>query len=206
MEGAGGDIGKSLNHVDDEFERTAGKITKKLKDEVPPLENYPTYEEAMNTQFKNSKFPPSEKMYNENIDVYNNPKYFDQKTGDVIYPGMNGDSNINGFVDGKFDKVKIERGTVIDRYGDNMGGKFFSPAGETFESRALPPFMKEKPYEKFQVIKSFDSKIGRIAPWFDQIGNGTQIYTDYKILSRNGSLVDATVQNLLDNGYIRKVK
>src|SRR5690625_1307049 len=108
--------------------------------------------------------PPNDKLYLANKKVYDDKRYFDQKTGDVIYPGTERvdptnpakkiqDPNIHGFKNGEFRTEQIPKGKVIDRYGDNGGGQYFSPDGSSYESRALPPFMKDKPYEKYEVIK-----------------------------------------------------
>ena len=44
--------------------------------------------------------------------------------------------------------------------------------------------MKEQPYKKYKVLKEFDCKAGKVAPWFGQEGNGTQFFTDYKITNK----------------------
>lgn len=55
-------------------------------------------------------------------------------------------------------------------------------------------FMIEEPYTKYEVLKDFKVKSGTIAPWFDEIGGGTQYFTDL------------TVDELIELGYIRKIK
>lgn len=147
--------------------------------------------------------PPSGSSYSKNKTVYDNPSYFDQTNGDVIYPGTNGDPNINGFVNGKFETIIMEKGTKIDRYGNNGSGRYFSPYGDSFESRALPPFMKEAPYEVYEVVSPFEVKTGPIAPWFDQPGMGTQFFTDSVIKDTMGNYVPANVRNLVENKYIK---
>src|SRR5690625_6002718 len=81
------------------------------------------------------------------------------------------------------DRELISTGKVIDRYGDNGSGQYFSPDGSSYESRALPPFMKDKPYEKYEVIKEFEVKTGEVAPWFGENGKGIQHYSDSYIRS-----------------------
>ncbi|EUJ36016.1 hypothetical protein PWEIH_14376 [Listeria weihenstephanensis FSL R9-0317] len=47
---------------------------------------------------------------------------------------------------------------------------------------------------------------GKAAPWFDRVGGGTQYFSgENKILNKKGELIDATVENLLDNNYIREI-
>ena len=65
--------------------------------------------------------------------------------------------------------------------------------------------MKDKPYERYEVLRDFKCKAGDIAPWFDQEGMGTQFFTDYKILDDDGNYVDATVKNLIKYKYIKKL-
>lgn len=149
---------------------------------------------------------PDEGLYLKNKKTYDNKNYFDQNTGEVIYPGMYGNKHTDGFLNGKYDDKPLTPGTVIDRYGDNGGGSYFSPVGSSYESRALPPFMQDKPYEKYEVLKEFNVKSGTVAPWFDEPGNGTQFLTDYKILDEKGNYIDANVKALKDNDYIELIK
>ena len=71
---------------------------------------------------------------------------------DVTYPGTGDDPNIDVFVNGVFTDEPLTKGKIIDRYGDNGSEKYFSPDGSSFGSRALPPFMKNKPYERLRRI------------------------------------------------------
>lgn len=139
------------------------------------------------------KFRPDAKLYNKYKNVYENPQYFDQVTGNVIYPGTNGDVNIDGFINGEYKIETLQKGKIIDRYGEN-DGRFFSPVGTDYESRALPPFMEVKPYKRYEIVVPFEVKSGTIAPWFDQPGGGTQYLTEY------------TVDELLKFGYIIEIK
>ena len=66
--------------------------------------------------------------------------------------------------------------------------------------------MKEQPYKKYKVLKEFDCKAGKVAPWFGQEGNGTQFFTDYKITNKKGKVVKADLKNLKKNGYIKELK
>ncbi|WP_442878277.1 glycohydrolase toxin TNT-related protein [Anaerorhabdus sp.] len=42
---------------------------------------------------------------------------------------------------------------MIDRYGSNGIGKFFSPKGTPYGDRVIPPFMENKPYIKYEILK-----------------------------------------------------
>ncbi|EPR12849.1 glycohydrolase toxin TNT-related protein [Ruminiclostridium papyrosolvens] len=66
----------------------------------------------------------------------------------------NVDKNIDGFLNGEFTpNHTLSEGTFIDRYGDNSGGQYFSPMGESYESRALAPYMDNATYTRYKVIK-----------------------------------------------------
>ena len=124
--------------------------------------------------------------------LYEVIKYFEQEKGITIYPGTNGDTNINGFVDGIFETKTLEPGMIIDRYGSNGTGKYFSPLGTPYSERALPPYMKNEPYTKYKVLVSFEVKSGEIVPWFDEVGGGTQYLSTYLVdeLKKFGYIVE----------------
>ena len=126
-------------------------------------------------------YQPDYELYVRHKSVYDNPKYFEQEKGITIYPGTNGDTNINGFVDGIFETKTLEPGMIIDRYGSNGTGKYFSPLGTPYSERALPPYMKNEPYTKYKVLVSFEVKSGEIVPWFDEVGGGTQYLSTYSV-------------------------
>jgi hypothetical protein len=142
----------------------------------------------------------SDKLYLKYKHVYNNDLYFNQVTGAPIYP------NNDGFANAWPDIAHMEKGQLIDRFGSNGNGKYFSPIETTFENRALPPFMENQPYTKYKVNRPFKTYSGEISPWFAQPGKGIQFYTKFKIKDRNGNLVEANVNNLLKWGYIVPVK
>src|SRR5699024_12006991 len=96
----------------------------------------------------------------------------------------------------KYNDQPLTPRTVIYRYGDNCGGIYFSPVGSSYESRALPTLMQDKPYEKYEVLKEFNVKSGTVAPCFDEPGNGTQFLTDYKILYEKDNYIDANIKAL----------
>lgn len=65
--------------------------------------------------------------------------------------------------------------------------------------------MKDKPCERYVVIREFEVKSGEVAPWFGEQGKGMQYYTDFMITDNKGKLYEANVKNLIDLGYIEKI-
>jgi hypothetical protein len=68
---------------------------------------------------------------------------------------------------------ELAAGTRIDRYGYE-GGTFLSPEGTPDWMRSLAPGTTSKPYNVYQVVKPVEVQSGKAAPWFGQIGQGTQ--------------------------------
>lgn len=161
--------------------------------------------EADKAKISKWTYPPEDELYLKNKEVYDNPKYFDQATGKTIYPGTNGDPNINGFINGEHSTEVLKPGKLIDRIGTNGTGQYFSPAGSSFESRALPPYMESQPCTTYRVLQPFEVQSGKAAPWFDQFNTGTQYFSDGTIKAIDGSLVPFSVENLIINKYITPI-
>jgi len=98
-----------------------------------------------------------------------------------LYPGTNGDINTDGFTNGVYHVETLTSGTIIDRYGSNGSGRYFSPDGTPYAERALPPFMERQPYNRYRVVQPFDVKAGEIAPWFNQPGKGIQFLSEFTL-------------------------
>lgn len=113
-------------------------------------------------------YPPSDELYKKYENVYKNPKYYNQKTGEIHWPPN------DGFVSGTQKVETLQPGTGLDRYG-NPAGSFLAPESDSFPSRALAPHSEQAPYYVYEVIDDFEVTLGKIAPWFDQPGGGTQI-------------------------------
>ena len=136
-------------------------------------------------KLRNWSYPPEPEFYLKNKNVYDNPDYFNQLTGDTIYPGspessmgrVDGSIHKYGFLNGKYKESVILPGTRINRIGSNPTGRYFSPEGATFGEKALPPFMKLQPNSDYIVLKEIPTKEGLVAPWFDEPGMGIQYYT-----------------------------
>jgi hypothetical protein len=121
--------------------------------------------------------------------------------GGWIYPPNNG-------FEGAITKSVLSPPAEIDRYGGWVGeggqfrdtGNFFSPAGASYGSRALPAGTDLKKlsngqpaFSKYEVVKPFDVSNGKATPWFGEVGGGTQHMSYSK------------VEKLIRDGYIKKV-
>jgi RHS repeat-associated protein len=96
-----------------------------------------------------------------------------KKNGDIKWPPRRG-------FDGKTKTITLKPGTRIDRYGYE-GGTFASPEGTPYSNRALAPGTQTKPHNIYEVNKPVKVKAGKIAPWFDEPGGGTQYEFDKSI-------------------------
>jgi hypothetical protein len=87
----------------------------------------------------------------------------------------------------------LEAGTRIDRYGGE-GGFFASPEGTPAAMRALRPGTDLTNLNTYEVVLPFEVDAGTAAPWFGQLGLGTQ----YELPS--------SVADLLDSGLLKAVR
>ncbi|NJM49717.1 MAG: TNT domain-containing protein [Sphingomonadales bacterium] len=114
--------------------------------------------------------------------------------GKWIYPPNNG-------FEGAITQAALKPPSKIDRYGgwvDQKGkfndtGNFFSPAGSSYGSRALPPGTDTRPFTKYEVVKPFDVSSGRATSWFGESGGGMQ----------HMSTIETDI--LIKRGFIRKI-
>ncbi|RQW22740.1 DUF4237 domain-containing protein [Bacillus sp. C1-1] len=145
------------------------------------------------------KFRPSDDKYLSNKKTFDNPQYYNQETGDINWPPNNG-------FDGDVVRTELKPGQVIDRYGE-PGGNFLSPDGTPYEQRALALHSDDAKYYRYEVLKPLEVDGGKIAPWFDRPGGGTQYLTEnYKIYNiKTGDLVEPTVENLIKNKYLKEI-
>ncbi|KXT75900.1 TNT domain-containing protein [Streptococcus sp. DD12] len=147
------------------------------------------------------------KLYLENKTVYDNPKYFDQLTGNENWPGQKGDSNIDGFVEGEYQKTTLSPGNRIDRFGSDYG-HFFGNIGESKEMRAMSPNSDFKNYNQYEILVDLPVLKGEIAPWFDQPGGGIQFKLDSLFAKQVMSIPSdetAIIKKLIEFGYLRKI-
>jgi hypothetical protein len=107
----------------------------------------------------------------------------------------------NGAVPGTQQTVTIKEGATLDRYGQR-GGEYMSPAGTSYEARALPPGKQADPYEQYKVLKPFTVVQEKIAPAFGQDGGGVQMRAVIPEV-QNGN---ATINDLIKHGYLKDPK
>lgn len=69
--------------------------------------------------------------------------------------------------------TSLAPGSRIDRYGSELG-TFASPAGTPFGARSLPSNAASAPLRRYEVLKPLPAQSGTAAPWFGQVGGGTQ--------------------------------
>ena len=131
-------------------------------------------------------YKPDDGLYLKYKGVFDNPKYYNQDTGNINWPEN------DGFESMPIDEV-LQPGTRIDRYGSDFGS-FTSPEGIPYKMRSVAPGTDLKPYSVFEVVKPINVKAGEIAPWFDEPGGGIQY------------LLPDTVDELLDAGVLRRIK
>jgi len=148
-----------------------------------------------------------------NIKPINNSEMADAEAGGVSQydpykknPGAKNDSGWNWpendeFIGTAKDNV-LPEGTKLDRLG-NEQGTFLAPAGTPLPDRALAPGSNAEVLTEYIVIKPLPVKSGDAAPAFGQPGGGIQFKSNI-INPETGR--PATVEWLLENGYIQKVK
>ena len=153
------------------------------------------------------KNPPSEDVYLKNKKVFDNPKYYNQTTGEPIWPGQNGDPNIDGFLNGKYEDTKLRPGEQIDRYGGN-NGTFFGDEGTSIPERAMAPNSDFSKYNKYVVAREMPVRKGKIAPWFDQPGGGIQYQIDpgfVETIRAKLKLGETFIDGLVRMGYLKRI-
>lgn len=69
--------------------------------------------------------------------------------------------------------ITLEVGTILQRTG-NWAGRYVAPAGTPQQMLSLPYNQLGQPTTYFQVCQPIRVLSGKVAPWFGQIGGGTQ--------------------------------
>jgi hypothetical protein len=87
---------------------------------------------------------------------------------------------------GKPVRQTLSPGTRLDRYGFE-GGTFAAPEGTPLPMRALTPGAASRRYGVYEVVRPLEVNAGQTAPWFGQVGLGTQ----YELPSSVADLVEA---------------
>lgn len=111
---------------------------------------------------------------------------FYDSDGNPIYPPRCG-------FEGSFEVVTLKPGSLVDRFGSNYGS-FVAPFGTPLEQRALPPESYSQPYHIYKVLEPVEVLGGKIAPWFNDPGLGTQ----YKFCE--------SINNVLESGKLEEIK
>ena len=115
---------------------------------------------------------PDKRLYVEYFNVYSNPKYYDQITGKIHWPEN------HGFVSSTINKRTYKKNTIFDRFGDNKGEYLGNPK-DSYEARSLAVHSKNAEHHYYRLLEDVEFTEGKIAPWFDQPGGGTQ-YLKYR--------------------------
>ncbi|KZZ84993.1 T7SS effector LXG polymorphic toxin [Bacillus sp. SJS] len=151
--------------------------------------------EADRAKLDKWKFAPNEDKYMKNKETYDNPQYYNQEDGNIQWPPNNG-------FDGEPAEMTLKQGKLLDRYGAPNGG-FFSPEGIPYEQRALALHSDEADYYVYKVLEDFDVTGGKIAPWFDRPGGGTQ-YLKYHEDGRTYSMEELIREELIEEVSMKK--
>ena len=96
----------------------------------------------------------------------------------------------NGF-SGAIEKISLDVGTIIQRTGD-LAGRFTAPAGTPSQMLSLPYDKIGQATTYLQTTQPIQALSGTVAPWFSQIGGGTQYL-----------LLDGRVDQLLADGILK---
>ncbi|MBM7065966.1 TNT domain-containing protein [Actibacterium sp. 188UL27-1] len=130
--------------------------------------------------------PKREPYHNPNLDE----QWYRADNGELRWPPN------DGFA-GPPQSSTLQPGTMIDRYAGRPpeldGGRYFSPAGASFESRALPYNPATQQLSQFEVLRPIPVQSGTAAPWFGQTGGATQYMTTM------------STSEMLEQGFIRVV-
>ena len=129
---------------------------------------------------------PSNELYLKYNTVFDNPLYYDQLTGAVIWPKN------DGFGETPY-TVTLNSGTFIDRFGSDYGF-YVCPAGIDYTMRSCAPGTEDRAYSVFVLKKPVDVQAGIIASWFDEEGGGYQYF------------LPSSVMSLINDGSLRRVE
>ncbi|MBE6050034.1 MAG: DUF4237 domain-containing protein [Clostridium sp.] len=131
-------------------------------------------------------------MYLKYKDVYDNPLYYNQKTGEIHWPID------DGFKMGSKMKAIIKEGTIFKRYGENSG-EFLGNTMDSFQSRALAPHSDGVALHYYRLTENYEMTKGKAAPWFGS-DRGAEQFVKYK--SNGGKY---TIKELEDEGILEDI-
>ena len=128
--------------------------------------------DADRIKIDNWDYTPTDDVYSKYKNVFDNPKYYDQTTGKIQWP------DVDGFkAETKGDAV-ISESTVFKRFGENSG-EFLGNATDSFESRALAPHCEDAAVHYYQLTEDYVMTTGKAVPWFGSDG-GAEQFVKYK--------------------------
>ncbi|MEO3783693.1 TNT domain-containing protein [Actinocorallia sp. B10E7] len=154
------------------------------------------------------KLPPSRFLY----------QYWDENktpSPDWRYPPDDGFARQLRDINSRLARYKttLRVGQYLDRFGSE-NGRFLSPAGASFGSRALPPSNLNTRdddrahlcgYHLYRVTRSFFVDAGPAIPAFQQPGKGLQYVLTRSYISDPTAPDPLTTKWLADNGYLERV-
>ena len=126
-----------------------------------------------------------------------------QENGDWRYPDNDGAVVGHRVEFSDVEEFQRHYGNVLDRFGDD-GGKYFSPDGTPFETRALPPDSLGKPYLRMrpsgELPEGWRIEVAEVAPAFGRDGGGLQI----RVLDANHQAM--RMYQLEEQGIVKTIK
>jgi len=137
-----------------------------------------TISQADRNKINSWLYTPSDELYLKYKAVFDNPKYFDQLTGEIHWPEN------DGFKDGTvINEALINKGTIFKRYGKN-NGEFLGNAVDSFNTRALSPYSDGAEIHYYKLLEDYTMTRGEVAPWFGSPG-GAEQFVKYKKMVKN---------------------
>ncbi|WP_341486152.1 glycohydrolase toxin TNT-related protein [Thioclava sp. GXIMD4215] len=117
-------------------------------------------------------------------------EWFDPDTGELRWPPNDG-------FDAAPTSETLSPGTRLDRFSSRVGlddtGRYLSPEGADFSSRALPYDISTQQHAVYEVMQDLPVSAGKAAPWFGETGGATQY------------MLDRPLNELIENQIIRQV-
>ena len=144
-----------------------------------------------------NKFYADSDFFTNSAEFYKNARAanWQTDTGRTLWPQSSGE------VPGTAFQTTLPVGTKLDRMGGTSpNSTFLAPSGTPIEQRALSPTTDTTIKDEFMVAKPLPVEQSKTMPWFDKPGMGTQFDA-----SKGTGMSGATVEKLLEEGYLKKV-
>ena len=105
----------------------------------------------------------------------------------------------DGIVPNSQFQTTLPVGAKLDRFGGTSDkSSFLAPVDVPLDARALSPATNTKIRDVYEVVKPLPVVQSKVMPWFDKKGMGIQ----YETIGG----IKMTVKELVEQGYLRKVK